>query len=242
MRSPTPWSRPRSRGLRPRQQPAADTREADGGDRDPRARRVAARAPIASAETTGIPSVMPTCWLIVASPVASPCSSSGSPEVAITMKPTIATRFATPPTTSRPVRDDPAAARSERTSGRVAAAWTTRPATIARRAPKARSSAARACRPGPSRAEDARTPVRGQRRVAEHLLQVQREQEHERGLGRERQQPSEVAPATVRRRRTAIGTSGSPARARPRQNSGMVPAASAPSGESPTTARRASRP
>ena len=53
--------------------------------------------PIATAETTGMPSVIPTCWLSDVSPVARPCSRSGTPEVATTMKPTIATRLATPP-------------------------------------------------------------------------------------------------------------------------------------------------
>ncbi len=43
---------------------------------------------------TGIPMVIPICWLIVARPASLP----GSPEVAVTMNPTMTTRFATPPT------------------------------------------------------------------------------------------------------------------------------------------------
>ena len=50
------------------------------------------------ADMIGMPMVMPTCWLIVASPVARPCSRSGTPVVTVTMNPTIATRLATPPT------------------------------------------------------------------------------------------------------------------------------------------------
>jgi len=53
---------------------------------------------ITRADITGVPIVMPIYWLIVASPVARPCSVSGRPEVAVTMNPTIATRLATPPT------------------------------------------------------------------------------------------------------------------------------------------------
>jgi hypothetical protein len=74
-------------------------------------------------DMTGIPSVIPTCWLIEVSPVARPCSWSASPDVAVTMNPTIATRFATPPanvaTSSRGIH---AGSRPSSTSGSVAAA------------------------------------------------------------------------------------------------------------------------
>ncbi len=49
------------------------------------------------ADMIGVPMVMPTCWDIDASPVASPCSRSGSPAVAVTMKPTMTSMLPTPP-------------------------------------------------------------------------------------------------------------------------------------------------
>jgi hypothetical protein len=37
-----------------------------------------------TANMTGVPSAMPTCWLVVTSPVASLCYASGSPDVEAT--------------------------------------------------------------------------------------------------------------------------------------------------------------
>ena len=82
---------------------------------------------------------MPTCWLIDASPVARPCSASGSPDVAVTMKPTIATRLAMPPanvaTSSSAIQPESGA--EQRPADAVAAACATSPATIARPLPSA---------------------------------------------------------------------------------------------------------
>jgi hypothetical protein len=66
-----------------------------------------AEAPVpATAEVTttlmiGVPIVMPTCWVMVARPVARPCSWLASPEVAVTMKPTMASMLPTPPPSRR---------------------------------------------------------------------------------------------------------------------------------------------
>src|SRR5690606_14619649 len=39
----------------------------------------------ATADMIGMPMVKPICWVMVASPVTSPCSWSGTPEVAVTV-------------------------------------------------------------------------------------------------------------------------------------------------------------
>ena len=113
------------------------------------------------------------------------------------MKPTIATRFATPPaniaTSSGTIH---APSSPSTTSGSVAAACTSSPPATARRAPDARDHA-RPEHPAQhgARAEHRERGPGGQRRVAEHLLQVEREQEHQPRLGGEGQHPGEVAPA-----------------------------------------------
>ena len=73
------------------------------------------------------------------------------------------------------------------TSGAVAAAWTTRPPTIARSLADGRDH------PGPTRPpitvpapRTAKASPACERRVAEHVLQVQGQQEDQRGLGGER--------------------------------------------------------
>ncbi len=91
---------------------------------------------VTTALMTGMPRVIPTCCVIVASPVARPCSVSGRPEVAVTMKPTIISMLPTPPTKVAASRsaiqpsEVPSATRES-----VAAAWTTPPRTMARRLP-----------------------------------------------------------------------------------------------------------
>ncbi|WP_233621888.1 hypothetical protein, partial [Amycolatopsis sp. WAC 04182] len=54
-------------------------------------------AAVTIADMIGVPMVMPICWDIEASPVARPCSRSGRPVVAVTMKPTMTSMFPTPP-------------------------------------------------------------------------------------------------------------------------------------------------
>lgn len=49
----------------------------------------------AGAGSSGMPTVGPRCWELVTSPVARPCSPSGSPEVAVTPYETIAHRWPT---------------------------------------------------------------------------------------------------------------------------------------------------
>lgn len=49
---------------------------------------------VAMALMIGMPMVMLTCWVRVVMPVARPCCSLGRPEVAVTMKPTMAATWA----------------------------------------------------------------------------------------------------------------------------------------------------
>ena len=51
-----------------------------------------------------MPTVMATCWVIEVSPVARPCSSSGRPEVAVTVKATMAVTCPKNPMNSAGIR------------------------------------------------------------------------------------------------------------------------------------------
>ena len=124
-----------------------------------RARRAGRAGPVATADTTGMPSVIPPAGSATSARSPGPARDPGTPEVATTMKPTIATRLATPPaniaTSSGTIH---APSSPSATSGSVASACTSSPPASARRAPTRRSRAARASRPARCPRRARRTP------------------------------------------------------------------------------------